>query len=115
MPYHPMVGRDQLHRPVSTMGVLPNTLAIRPKQLDSDPPSESEGRIRELEDENLGLRKAGFCKDREIRKLKAELLELGIRTSATHEAAFEASMKRIEAGVKRPRHSEDVGGPVMEL
>ncbi|KAF2444704.1 hypothetical protein P171DRAFT_431509 [Karstenula rhodostoma CBS 690.94] len=114
VPYYPMVGRGQLHRPVSTVGVLPNTLAVRPKQLDSDSASDSEARIRELEDKNLSLRKAGFCKDREIRKLKAELRKLGIRTSATHDAAFETSMKRIEAGIKRPRSVEDVGGPVME-
>ncbi|KAF9740315.1 hypothetical protein PMIN04_004966 [Paraphaeosphaeria minitans] len=109
MPYHPMVGRDQLHRLVSTMSILPDTFAVRPKQLDS------ETRIRELEDENLGLRQAGFCKDREIRKLKSELLVLGIRRSAVHDAAFEPSIKRAEAGIKRLRCDEDVGGPVMEL
>jgi hypothetical protein len=114
VPCHPMVGRDQLLRPASTMGVFSDALAIRPKQLDSDPASESEARIRELEGENLSLRKVGFCKDREIRMLKAELLQLGIRTSATHDAAFEASMNRLEAGVKRPRYDEDVGGPVRE-
>jgi hypothetical protein len=113
-PCHPMIGRDQLLRPVSTTGVMSDVLAIRPKQPDSDPASESEARIRELEGENLDLRKVGFCKDREIRMLKAELLQLGIRTSTTHDAAFEANMKRLEAGVKRPRCDEDVGGPVRE-
>lgn len=101
-----MLGQEQLQMPMSTV--------FRPKQLFSNPPSDVEARITELEHENLGLRQAGFCKDREIRELKAELLKLGIRTSATHDKLFEASMKRIEAGVKRPRYDDDIGGPVME-
>ncbi|KAJ4349760.1 uncharacterized protein N0V89_008378 [Didymosphaeria variabile] len=106
-PYHAMVGREYLNMPAGSVGVFQDVLAARPKHSDSDPPSEAEARIKELEDENLSLRKEGFCKDREIRKLRAELLSRGICTSTTKDAAF-------GAGVKRARHEEDVGGPVRE-
>ncbi|KAL1610402.1 hypothetical protein SLS60_002069 [Paraconiothyrium brasiliense] len=113
--YHPMVGREYFQVPAGSVGVLQEALGAGPKQSNLDPSFEAEGRIRELEDENLSLRKDGFCKDREIRKLKAELLSSGNRTSTTNDAALEGSMKPLEAGVKRRRYEEDVGGPVREL
>lgn len=64
------------------------------KHSDYDPPYDSEIRIRELEDENIALRKGGFQKDREIRNLKAELLRRG------------AHIDSFEVGMKRPRYDE---------
>ena len=59
-----------------------------------DAPHDSEIRIRELEDENIALRRGGFRKDREIRKLKAELLRKG------------GHVDLFELGRKRPRYDE---------
>lgn len=84
------------------------------QQLGSDPASESESRIRELETENLDLRKENFYKDRQIRKLKAELLQKGIRSGSVRREAFEDNCRSPNLNGKRPRYDEgDAGGPVM--
>ena len=107
LPFHPMMEHEQLHGPAVAPMEGPiarathiaghaNILSVTAKDLKSDRASDSENRIRELEDENLSLRKEGFSKDREIRKLKSELLRRGVRAGS------------YEAGMKRPRCNEDI-------
>lgn len=92
LPFRPMVGRDQLHSPMTARSDIPNmAVDYRESGLVSDP----EVRIRDLEDENLYLRKEGFSKDREIRMLKSKLL------------CRKGNTGSFETGMKRPRCDED--------
>ncbi|KAJ4305279.1 hypothetical protein N0V90_000810 [Kalmusia sp. IMI 367209] len=99
LPFHPMLCRSQLHdRP---FGASPDIRPGSMKQLESESGSETESRIQELEDENIGLRQMIFNKDREIRKLRAERKDL-------------CADAGVQVGMKRTRIHERVGGPVRE-